>query len=174
MREALRRRFTRLLAPEDDPSFASRPGLVVIDGGKGQLGAALEGMAEAGVDGIPVVSLAKKREEVFRPGHSEPLLLDEGSAALLVLQHIRDEAHRFAITFHRQKRAARALRSPLDDIPGVGATRKKALLKRFGSLARLRTADVDELRTVPGVGPALARTIHDHLHGADASARKAG
>ena len=95
MREALRRRFARLENPEDDPSFAARPGLVVIDGGKGQLAAAMEGMREAGVEGVPIVSLAKKREEIFRPGRPEPLLLDEGSPALLVLQHIRDEAHRF-------------------------------------------------------------------------------
>ena len=99
--------------------------------------------------------------------------IPRGSEALFVLQHIRDEAHRFAITYHRQKRARRALRSPLDDIPGVGAARKKALLKRFGSLTRMRTAKVDELQSVPGVGPSLARTIHDHLHAAHAGARKA-
>jgi excinuclease ABC subunit C len=123
---------------------------------------------------VAVIALAKRIEEVFVPGRADPILLGRESPALQLLQRIRDEAHRFAITYHRQKRAGRALRSPLDDIPGVGASRKKALLKRFGSLARLRTADVEELRAVPGVGPALARTIHDHLHGAAPAARKAG
>jgi excinuclease ABC subunit C len=87
-----------------------------------------------------------------------------GSEALFVLQHIRDEAHRFAITYHRQKRTKRALHSPLDDIPGVGPTRRKALVKRFGSLARLRAAAAEEIAATPGVGPVLARTIHEHLH----------
>jgi excinuclease ABC subunit C len=184
MDEVLRRRFARLEqgppeaeAPADQPAkrrrFAYPPSLVVVDGGRGQLGVAEKVLADRGLD-IPVIGLAKRLEEVYLPGQPEPLRIPRGSEALFVLQHIRDEAHRFAITFHRQKRAARALRSPLDDIPGVGATRKKALLKRFGSLTRLRTADVDELRAVPGVGPALARTIHDHLHGAAPAARKAG
>jgi excinuclease ABC subunit C len=199
MDEVLRRRFARLSdeapaalpEPRPDPTpaassppaaddrptrrrrFAYPPSLIVVDGGRGQLGVAEKVLADRGLD-IPVIGLAKRLEEVYLPGQPEPLRIPRGSEALFVLQHIRDEAHRFAITFHRQKRAARALRSPLDDIPGVGATRKKALLKRFGSLTRLRTAEVEELRTVPGVGPALARTIHDHLHGADAAARKAG
>jgi excinuclease ABC subunit C len=159
--------------PQKRRRFAYPPSLVVVDGGRGQLGVAEKVLADRGLD-IPVVGLAKRLEEVFMPGQPEPLDIPRGSEALFVLQHIRDEAHRFAITYHREKRARRALRSPLDDIPGVGASRKKALLKRFGSLARLRTADVDELRAVPGVGPALARTIHDHLHGAAAAARKAG
>jgi excinuclease ABC subunit C len=153
--------------------FAYPPSLIVVDGGRGQLGVAEKVLADRGLD-IPVIGLAKRLEEVFIPGQPEPLDIPRGSEALFVLQHIRDEAHRFAITYHRKKRAGRALRSPLDDIPGVGATRKKALLKRFGSLARMRTADVDELRAVAGVGPALARTIHDHLHGAAPAARKAG
>jgi excinuclease ABC subunit C len=153
--------------------FAYPPSLIVVDGGRGQLGVAEKVLADRGLD-IPVIGLAKRLEEVFIPGQPEPLDIPRGSEALFVLQHIRDEAHRFAITYHRQKRAGRALRSPLDDIPGVGASRKKALLKRFGSLTRLRTADVDELRAVPGVGPALARVIHDHLHGAASAARKAG
>jgi excinuclease ABC subunit C len=186
MDEVLRRRFARLdqAAPEAEtpgdrpakrPRFAYPPSLVLVDGGRGQLGVAEKVLADRGLD-IPVIGLAKRLEEVYLPGQPEPLRIPRGSEALFVLQHIRDEAHRFAITYHREKRAKRALRSPLDDIPGVGASRKKALLKRFGSLTRLRTADVEELRAVPGVGPALAQTIHDHLHGAaDASAsRKAG
>jgi len=164
MREALRRRFARLLAPEDDPSFAARPGLVVIDGGKGQLSAALEGMAEAGVDGIPIVSLAKKREEVFRPGRSEPLLLDEGSAALLVLQHIRDEAHRFALRHHRGRRGKGMTESVLDALPGVGPARKGAILLHFGSADRFLAATREEVEAVPGVPSKVARDIYDRLH----------
>jgi excinuclease ABC subunit C len=183
MDEVLRRRFARLDEPpstEPEPGgtprrrrFAYPPSLVLVDGGRGQLGVAEKVLADRGLD-IPVIGLAKRLEEVYLPGQPESLRIPRGSEALFVLQHIRDEAHRFAITFHRQKRAGRALRSPLDDIPGVGASRKKALLKRFGSLTRLRTAGVDELRSVPGVGPALAQTIHDHLHGAAPAARKAG
>ena len=189
MEEMLRRRFARLEHEPEAPAsqaspagearpakrrrFAYPPSLIVVDGGRGQLGVAEKVLADRGLD-IPVIGLAKRLEEVFMPGQPEPLDIPRGSEALFVLQHLRDEAHRFAITYHRQKRAGRALRSPLDDIPGVGATRKKALLKRFGSLARLRTADVDELRAVPGVGPALARTIHEHLHGSVPATRKAG
>jgi excinuclease ABC subunit C len=110
------------------------------------------------------VGLAKRLEEVYLPGQPDPLLIPRGSESLYLMQHIRDEAHRFAITYHRAKRAKRALRSPLDDIPGVGPSRKKALLKRFGSLARLRAALPEEIAQTPGVGPALARTIHEHLH----------
>src|SRR5262249_7324533 len=153
--------------------FAYPPSLIVVDGGRGQLGVAEKVLADRGLD-IPVIGLAKRLEEVFLPGPPEPLDIPRGSGALVVLQHIRDREHRVAITYHPEKRAGRALRSPLDDIPGVGATRKKALLKRFGSRARLRTADVDELRAVPGVGPSLARTIHEHLQGAAPAARKAG
>jgi len=182
MEEVLRRRFAYLRdgpAPgpagtDDRPPtrrrFAYPPALVVVDGGRGQLGMAEKVLGEAGLS-IPAIGLAKRLEEVYLPGQPEPLLIPRGSEALFVLQHLRDEAHRFAITYHREKRGKRALRSPLDDIPGVGASRKKALLKRFGSLARLRTADPSEIQAVPGVGPSLAKTIYDHLH---APARKAG
>jgi len=194
MEEVLRRRFAYLRddggatrpaaaeapAPADGPvkrrRFAYPPSLIVVDGGRGQLGVAEKVLADAGL-AIPAIGLAKRLEEVYLPGQPEPLTIPRGSEALFVLQHLRDEAHRFAITYHREKRARRALRSPLDDIPGVGASRKKALLKRFGSLARLRTADPEEIQQVPGVGKALARTIHDHLHGAAGTAdasRKAG
>ena len=104
-------------------------------------------------------------EEVYLPGQPQPLQIPRGSEALFLLQHLRDEAHRFAVTYHRQKRAKRTLHSPLDDIPGVGAVRKKALLKRFGSLARLQHAMPEEIEATPGVGPGLARTIYERLHG---------
>jgi excinuclease ABC subunit C len=165
IREAVRRRFARLAAPgEDDPSFAARPGLVVIDGGRGQLSAALAGMREAGVQDVPVVSLAKRLEEVYRPGIPDPLLLPEGSAALRVLQHVRDEAHRFALRHHRGKRGRGMTESVLDALPGVGPARKAALLRHFGSAERFLAASREELASVPGVPAKVARDVYDHLH----------
>jgi excinuclease ABC subunit C len=160
--------------------FAYPPSLIVVDGGRGQLSVAERVLGEAGLE-IPAVGLAKRLEEVYLPGQPEPLVIPRGSEALFILQHIRDEAHRFAITYHRVKRAKRAIKSELDDIPGVGATRKRALLRRFGSLARIRTASVEELASTPGVGQATARVIYEFLHTprpasvvALSSARKAG
>jgi excinuclease ABC subunit C len=162
--EALRRRFARMADPADDPSFAARPGLVVIDGGKGQLGAALAGMRAAGAEDVPVVSLAKRHEEVFRPGRPDPLLLDSGSAALRLLQHVRDEAHRFALRHHRGRRGRGMTQSVLDALPGVGPARKAALLRHFGSPERFLAASREELAAVPGVPAKVAREVYDHLH----------
>jgi excinuclease ABC subunit C len=167
MEEMLRRRFARLHADEGGEARAKRfaypPSLIVVDGGRGQLSVAERVLAHSGLS-IPAVGLAKRLEEVYLPGQPEPLVIPRGSEALFVLQHVRDEAHRFAITYHRKKRAKRALHSPLDDIPGVGPARKRELMKRFGSLARLRHATVEEIRTTPGIGPAVARTIYERLH----------
>jgi excinuclease ABC subunit C len=135
----------------------------VVDGGRGQLSVASRVLGELGLQ-IPHVGLAKRLEEVYFPDHPDPLRIQRGSEALFVLQHLRDEAHRFAITFHRETRQKRALRSPLDDVPGVGPTRKKALLKRFGSLARLRRAEVEQIAETPGIGPELAAAVHERLH----------
>jgi excinuclease ABC subunit C len=165
MEEMLRRRFARMT--EEEPKrrgrFAYPPGLVVVDGGRGQLAVAERVLAAHGLQ-IPAVGLAKRLEEVYLPDRPEPLLIPRGSEALFLLQHIRDEAHRFAITYHRTVRAKRALRSPLDDVPGVGPARKKALLRRFGSLARLRQASVEQIESTPGVGPAGATAIYERLH----------
>lgn len=164
MDEVLRRRFARLSEPEERRGrFAYPPALVVVDGGKGQLGAATRVMREMGVE-IPVIGLAKRLEEVFVPGDPEPIVLPRASEALFLLQHLRDEAHRTAVGFHRRKRAKRSLASPLDDIPGVGPARKKALLKAFGSLAKLRSAEQGEIAEVPGIGPELAGVIYAGLH----------
>jgi excinuclease ABC subunit C len=170
MEEVLRRRFARLQAepaPRDGRKrsgrFAYPPSLVVVDGGRGQLGVAMNVLTDMGLD-IPAIGLAKRLEEIYLPGQPEPLQVPRSSEALFVLQHLRDEAHRFAITYHRTKRAKRAIRSVLDDIPGVGPARKKALLKQFGSVARLRAASPVEIGATPGVGPAGARAIYEHLH----------
>jgi excinuclease ABC subunit C len=169
MEEMLRRRFARLRAAEDQAPterprrFAYPPALVVVDGGRGQLGVATGVLSDLGLE-IPAVGLAKRLEEVYIPGQPQPLQIPRSSEALFVLQHLRDEAHRFAVTYHRAKRARRALASPLDDVPGIGPTRKRALLKRFGSLARLQRATEEEIRGTPGIGPDLSHTIYEALH----------
>jgi excinuclease ABC subunit C len=173
MEELLRRRFARLArghVPGERRRFSYPPALIVVDGGRGQLSVATKALAEAELH-IPAIGLAKRLEEVYFPDRPDPLRIPRGSEALFVLQHIRDEAHRFAVTYHRQKRARRALASPLDDVPGVGPARKKALLKRFGSLTRLARAGVDEIAATPGIGPELAIAIHGHLTGAPVSER---
>lgn len=162
--EVLRRRFDRLANDPSDPSFGRRPGLVVIDGGKGQLRAAQRGMAEAGAADIPVVSLAKRLEEVFVPGRSDPVRIPDGSAALRVLQAIRDEAHRFALRHHRGRRDRAMTGSVLDTIPGIGPARRAAILRHFGSPDRFLAASADELAAVPGLPPKVAREVYDHLH----------
>jgi excinuclease ABC subunit C len=177
MEETLRRRFTRLLQERDAPPderrkrFAYPPALVVVDGGRGQLAQASKVLAELGLS-IPHVGLAKKLEEVYVPDSPEPLRIARGSEALFVLQHIRDEAHRFAVRYHRERRAKRAIESPLDDVPGVGPARKRALMRRFGSLAKLRAATPDELAETPGIGPELAAAVAAHLAAPSSPARR--
>jgi excinuclease ABC subunit C len=179
MEEMLRRRFARLTsergggdgetganADEQTPKrrrFAYPPALVVIDGGRGQLSVATRALADAGLH-IPAIGLAKRLEEVYFPDRPDPLRIPRNSEALFVLQHVRDEAHRFAVAYHRQKRARRAVASPLDDVPGIGPARKRSLLRRFGSLSRLSRADLAEIARTPGVGPELARAVHERLH----------
>jgi excinuclease ABC subunit C len=156
MREVVMRRYRRLLE-----EGAELPDLVLVDGGKGQLGAALEGLLELGLSHLPTVSLAKKEEWIFRPGQSEPLMLDHHSPALQLLQRTRDEAHRFAVTFHRQQRKARDLRSSLDAIPGIGPRNRKKLLIRFKSLKGVKVAELSDLQAV--LGEKLGERVHQHL-----------
>ncbi len=172
MQEVLTRRLGRYmqqadLSPHDsdrDASFAALPDLIVIDGGKGQLSAGMKALEPLVEQGVTVVSLAKRIEEVFVPGRSAPILLEKNSDALRILQRIRDEAHRFAITHHRSRRDKSMTASVLDGVRGVGPARKRALLLHFGSPERLLTASREELEAVPGVPGKLAREIHRQLH----------
>jgi excinuclease ABC subunit C len=173
MREVLSRRLDRYqqqadISPYDsdrDASFAALPDLVVIDGGRGQLSAGMNVLKPLIEErGVAVISLAKRIEEVFVPGRKDPILLEKGSDALRLLQRVRDEAHRFAITFHRSRRDRAMTASVLDGVRGVGPARKRALLRHFGSPDRLLSASREELEAVPGVPGKLAREIHRQLH----------
>ncbi len=140
-------------------TFAYPPGLLVIDGGAPQVAAAQSALTEVGAGDIPVVGLAKRLEEVWPPDSTDPVILPRTSEALYLLQRVRDEAHRTAIAFHRKRRSARQRRSALDDIPGLGEVKAKALVKHFGSVKAIKAASPEELQAVPGIGPALAATI---------------
>jgi excinuclease ABC subunit C len=181
MEEMLGRRFARLRAGTDGDGgrdggatgdegtvrrrrFSYPPSLIVVDGGRGQLSVATKVLADLDLH-IPAIGLAKRLEEVYFPDRPDPLRIPRGSEALFVLQHIRDEAHRFAVTYHREKRSKRVMASSLDDVQGIGPARKRALLKRFGSLARLSRASAEEIAATPGVGPEIARAVHERLHG---------
>jgi excinuclease ABC subunit C len=160
--EVLRRRFRRARSGEEGSEEALRwamPDLVIIDGGKGQVSAAKQVLDELGLHDMPVFGLAKEREELFRPGVPEPVVLPPTSSALYLVQRLRDEAHRFAITYHRDLRSKRQTRSAFDDLPGVGPKRRRALLRVFGSTKRVREAPVEQIAAVPGIGLALATRI---------------
>ena len=167
IREVLRRRFKRLAAARAAEqrgegeglrvdSFGVIPDLVLIDGGKGQLSAALEVFLELGLDDIPLASLAKENEELFVPHTPEPIVLPRDSQALYLVQRIRDEAHRFAITYHRDLRSKTSLKSPLDNVTGIGPKRKRMLMRRFGTLKGIKEATVDDLASAPGMTRSLA------------------
>jgi excinuclease ABC subunit C len=187
MHEVITRRFRRLLdervesgdfadSPEEtdgpmliDPDtgrprkFSYAPGLVVVDGGPPQVAAAQRALDELGIDDIPVCGLAKRLEEVWLPSQEDPVILPRTSEGLYLLQRVRDEAHRFAITHHRSRRSKSMVESVLDDVPGLGEVRRKSLLKRFGSLKRLRAATVEEIAEVPGIGTRTAEAIAEAL-----------
>ena len=162
--EAVARRFARLADSDPDASFGATPDLVVIDGGKGQLNAAVTAMRGADAPRVAVIGLAKRDEEVFVPGRSAPVALDAGAPGLLLLRQIRDEAHRFALRQNRRGRSSAATQSVLETIPGVGPARRRALLARFGDVAGIMAASAAELESVPGIPPATARRIHSALH----------
>lgn len=160
MQEVLTRRLRE--AMEGDEKWRTLPDLILIDGGRGQLNAALEVIQSMGLQ-IPAIGLAKRHEEVILPDEPEPLELPRHSKALHLLQRIRDEAHRFALAYHRKLREERAVRSPLDEIPGIGPRRKKMLLRLFGSIDRIRSASVEELASVPSMTRRLAEQVLDYL-----------
>jgi excinuclease ABC subunit C len=159
MAEALGRHYGRRLR-ENKPL----PGLILIDGGKGQLNAALKALVQAGCPPLPILGLAKRQEEIFLPGRDQPLVLDRHRPALRLLQAVRDEAHRFAIAYHRGLRDRRLQESLLDEIPGIGPARKRSILAAFGSIRRLRQATAEDLaERVPGLGATFAQRISDSL-----------
>ncbi len=167
MAEVVSRRFARRqngTAEDYDESFDAAPNLVVIDGGKGQLSAALTAIQRFDLPRVAVISLAKRAEEVFVPDRPDPIVLDSHSAGLQLLQRIRDEAHRFALGFHRQRRDARARESIFDTLPGVGPARRRALLRHFGSAERFLAATQEELEGVPDLPAKTARAIYAQLH----------
>lgn len=148
---------------KNDESWARMPDLVIIDGGKGQLNAAEEVFREMGIEGVKLISLAKRQEEVFVPNRSDSLRLPKHSQALHLLQRIRDEAHRFGITYHRSLRVKKGLHSQLDAIPGIGPRRRRALLVKFGSLEAIRDASIEEILTVEGMTRSAAEKLQAHL-----------
>jgi excinuclease ABC subunit C len=165
IQEVLRRRFKRALRAEAEGQepWSELPDLVVVDGGKGQLNAALAVLSEYGLDNLSIVGLAKAREEIFKPGESEPVILPADSPGLFLMQHIRDEAHRFAIDYHKGLRRSQGLSSVLEDIPGIGPKRRRALLKHFGSLNAIRKASVDDLASVEGMNQSAAQKVREFL-----------
>jgi len=161
IQETLRRRFKRGLTGEG--TWAIIPDLVIIDGGKGQLNAALKLRQELGLDSIPMVSLAKENEEVFIPDDPKPVYIAKDSPALHILQRARDEAHRFAISYHQKLRHKEAITSTLDNIPGIGPRRKKALLKKFGTIQAIKEASSEELSQTEGITSAIAQKVKEYL-----------
>jgi excinuclease ABC subunit C len=168
MAEVVARRFSRLdtdaTAADWDEGFAATPNLVVVDGGKGQLSAALAAMQRFDLPRVAVIALAKREEEVFVPGESRPIVLSRHNPGLQLLQRVRDEAHRFALGFHRQRREARGFESIFDRLRGVGPTRRRAILEHFGSPEAFLAASQEELEGVPGVPAKTARAIYAQLH----------
>jgi excinuclease ABC subunit C len=156
MREVVQRRYRKIL--EDGGPF---PDLILIDGGKGQLTAAYEGLQQIGLGNLVAVGIAKKEELLFTRDRPDPIALPENDPALLLIERIRDEAHRFAVTFHRKARSMRDLRSQLDEVPGIGPKKRRALLTRFGSLAGVRRATREELEMA--VGPKAAGAVIDYF-----------
>src|SRR5215217_427272 len=167
MEEALLRRFRRYLAESDQGAragkrFAYPPNLLLVDGGKGQLAVAVRLLEDLGLEDICVAALAKRFEEVYLPGRPEPVRIPRDSEALYLLQQVRDEAHRFAITYHRQLRGKTMTKSALDGIPGLGPTRRARLLKEHGSVKRLRALTEEELVAIPWLPEKVGRAVYAH------------
>jgi excinuclease ABC subunit C len=161
LREVLERRFTE--ARQGNPAFLPEPDLLLIDGGLGQVNAVQSVLRQMGQE-TAIIGLAKKNEEIYWPGRREPICLSRRDEGLMLLQRLRDEAHRFAITYNRQRREKKVSRSILDEIPGIGPKRKKALLQQFGSAIRLEQAELDDIKSVPGMNSAAAQQVYDYIH----------
>jgi excinuclease ABC subunit C len=169
MRQAVSRRFARLRSGDHDESFSRMPNLVVVDGGKAQLAAALAALEELDLPRVAVISLAKREEEVFVPGFPVPIALDRASPALQLLQRIRDEAHRVALRYHRRKRGARSMETIFEGLQGIGPARRRAIIRHFGSVERFLEASQEELEGVPGLPQKTARSLYAQLHKAGPS-----
>ncbi|MBM3672568.1 MAG: excinuclease ABC subunit UvrC [Actinobacteria bacterium] len=174
MEEVLTRRFQRYLEEREEGArrgrrFAYPPNLLLVDGGRGQLNVATRVLEELGLEDLPAAALAKRFEEVYLPSAEDPVRIPRDSEALFLLQQVRDEAHRFAVTYHRKLRAKKATRSVLDDVPGLGPTRRSRLLREFGSVKQLRAAERDTLLALPWLPDAVGRAVHDKLHGREGS-----
>ena len=169
MHEAVSRRFAHARVGEPDESFSRMPNLVVVDGGRGQLAAALAALGELDLPRVAVIALAKREEEVFVPGIAAPIVLDRSSPALQLLQRIRDEAHRVALRYHRRKRGARSMETIFETLPGVGPVRRRAIIRHFGSVERFLAASQEELEGVPGLPQKTARALYAQLHKAGPS-----
>ena len=172
MREVLTRRFRRLSKADDDNNGAAKgegnawqevPDLVLIDGGRGHLSAALQVFLELGIENVPLASLAKENEELFVPQVPEPIVLPRSSQGLFLVQRARDEAHRFAITFHRQRRSKSTISSAMDEVPGIGPKRRRMLIRRFGSVKGIKDAGLEDIAAVPGMTMKLARALKEQL-----------
>jgi excinuclease ABC subunit C len=172
MREVLTRRFDRwrrintgeLKGTRGSQGWSKLPDLLIVDGGKGQLGMAIDVLKAFDLqDKVPVIGLAKREEEIFKPGQKYSIRFDPTAQGILLLQRLRDEAHRFAITYHRQRRRKVGLASQIDDIPGIGPIKRRALLKHFKTLHAIQTADPEQLMEVPGISTVLAHEIHAHF-----------
>jgi excinuclease ABC subunit C len=160
MKEIIGRRFRRAAEADEETEgkWTTLPDLVIIDGGKGQLNAALQALEEVGMD-VPICGLAKEQEEIFLPGRKDSIMLPRDAQALFLVQRVRDEAHRFAVTFHRSRRSKATFQSKLDEVPGIGPKKKKALIKAFGSVKGIREASIEELAAVEGMNQKLAGQV---------------
>jgi excinuclease ABC subunit C len=163
MREVITRRLQE--ANKENPKFSKLPDLMLIDGGKGQLASARAAAFETGHENLSMIGLAKQFELVFLPGQPEPLVLPRNSQALFLLQRIRDEVHRYSVTYHRTLRGKNATMSVLDTIPGIGPARRRALLQFFGSVERLKKASLDEIAKAPAMNKKVATAVYNLLHG---------
>lgn len=168
MAEVLGRRFAR--QQQDDSKFARVPDLVLVDGGKGQLATAVDVLRDKGYGQIPLAGLAERHEHIYVPGNSDPIVLPDDAPALLLLEHLRDEAHRFALDYHRSLRGKRGISSELQGVPHIGKTRLASLLKTFGSLGALAQASLEQVAAAPGMNIRAARSVWDHLHPPEATA----